>query len=502
MQDLALPFSLHPSPRPPSLPGEVARGVGYDHGSSATAATSDRAGHGLAYVLALALVLRVLLPVLALVSTDDPGVFLSADTLSYLEPARTLCLTGRFAGPSGPEIVRTPGYPVFLLPGLATGHVIPVTIALQVLASCLTVYLVYRIALLLFEHRWQAVFCALMYAIEPLSILFAGILMTETLFTTLMMLFLYFLVKYLRIGSVRALLGAAVALAASIYVRPIGYFLPAILAIGLVAWGSAACWLRLGSLLAHIALFLTVTMGLTGLWQLRNRLEAGYPGFSAISDISMYYYQGASVLAVQEKVPFYEMQARMGYNNGLYAPQLHPEQRGWSQTEKLRYISREGRRIVLEAPALYARIHLAGIVRHLIDPAATEYLRYFHLYPRSGGFLGVLVDKGLVGAVLSLARERPLVFWSNLILAPLLGFYLLFSLVALFSTRFITDPAVLAALGVAAYFLVIAGGPAACSRFRHVDMPILCISAEYGLFFAIGRWRARGSRKAGWAANY
>jgi len=109
----------------------------------------------------------------------------------------------------------------------------------------------------------------------------------------------------------------------------------------------------------------------------------------------------------------------------------------------------------------------------------------------------VLVTKGLMWTVLSLAREHPLVFWSNLVLAPLLGFYLLFSVVALFSRRFITDPAVLAALGVAAYFLLVCGGPDAEGRFRHPDMPILCIFAGYGLFFAIGKWRARGSRRSG-----
>ena len=314
-------------------------------------------------------------------------------------------------------------------------------------------------------------------------------------------LFLYILVKYLRTGSTWALLGAAIALAASIYVRPIGYFLPPTLACGLVVWGLATHRFRPGRLLAHVALFLIVSMGLTGLWQLRNWREAGYPGFSAISDINMYYWYGASVLAAREGVPFNDMQTRMGFggkaraggvDDDLYI-QLHPEQRDWTRAEKYRYIGREGRRILLEHPVLYARIHLDGIVRTLLDPTATEYLQYFHLYPRNGGLLGVLVDKGLVRTVLSLARERPLVFWSNLVLAPLLGFYLLFSVVALFSRRFITDPAVLAALGVAAYFLLIAGGSGAVARYRHPDMPILCIFAGYGLFFAIGKWRARGA---------
>ena len=265
---------------------------------------------------------------------------------------------------------------MFLLPGLAAGHVIPVTIALQVLASCLTVYLVYRITLLLFERRRLAVCCALLYAFEPLSILYAGLLMSETLFTTMTTLFLYILVKYLRTGSTWALLGAAIALAASIYVRPVGYFLPPILACGLVVWGLATRRFRPGRLLAHVALFLIVSMGLTGLWQLRNWLEAGYPGFSTVPSLNMYYYLDASVLAAREGVPFYDMQTRMGWP-------LNEED--WTRPEKYRYIGREGRRIVLEHPVLYARIHLDGIVRMLLDPAAICYLKYFHLYPQMAG---------------------------------------------------------------------------------------------------------------------
>ena len=137
-----------------------------DHGG--VAAVVIQTGQGVASVLALALVLRVLLPVLAWVYTGDPETFLDRrypvvpQTRRVTPPHRAVSIrvVGRHTRPDEPEIVRTPGYPVFLLPGLAAGHVIPVTIALQVLASCLTVYLVYRITLLLFERRRLAVSCA------------------------------------------------------------------------------------------------------------------------------------------------------------------------------------------------------------------------------------------------------------------------------------------------------------------------------------------------------
>ena len=74
MRDLPCPSSLHASSPPFSLSKEGTRGVDSDHGG--VAAVVIQTGQGVASVLALALVLRVLLPVLAWVYTGDPKTFL------------------------------------------------------------------------------------------------------------------------------------------------------------------------------------------------------------------------------------------------------------------------------------------------------------------------------------------------------------------------------------------------------------------------------------------
>jgi predicted metalloprotease len=285
-------------------------------------------------------------------------------------------------------------------------------------------------------------------------------------------------------GSVVA---AAVALAASIYVRPIGYFLPMILGGALVVWGLWTRQPERGRLITRVVGFVVLSMALTGAWQIRNVREAHYPGFSAISDVNLYFYLAASVEAVHNGIPYYEQQGRMGYHDENLYLELHPEQRGWTRGERFQWMGREGRRILLSDPLTYARIHLEGIIRTFFDPAATDYLKFFKFHPGIAGLLGQLVDRGLIRTVIDLYRTNPLVFWSNLYLMPMLGFYLLFTARALVSRRLLTDAGVLAMLGIAAYFLVIAGGPAAYSRFRHADMPIVCILAGCGLFMVRGR---------------
>ena len=162
----------------------------------------ERTRNSIWSVLVLALIIRLAFPVLVAGLAESPKVFHAADSGLYLNPAISLIKTGKFvASPDNPtpEITRTPGYPVFLLPAVILGKVELVAIAMQILVSCLTVYLVYRIGLLLFAKNPTAILCALFYtSIEPLSVIFTSLIMTETLFTCLLAACVFFLLRYLQ----------------------------------------------------------------------------------------------------------------------------------------------------------------------------------------------------------------------------------------------------------------------------------------------------------------
>jgi len=440
------------------------------------------------YILLTAFVIRLFVPLLAAFHTQDHRVFHLPDTASYVRSATELIYSGQFARNGIPDIVRTPGYPLLLVPGILLGNTELVTITLQIILSCLTVYLVFRIALLLFERVKIATLCALLYAIEPLSILYATKLLTETLFTYVVVLFLYLLLQYMKKGSLAQLLIAAVALSASVYVRPISYFLPILIAVILILWILTKRQNK-SKLLFHTCLFFTVTISLTALWQMRNMVEAGYSGFSAVADKNLYFYQAASVLAVRQGIPFYEMQKQMGYQNtGVYFAN-HPDQRDWSQSKRYRYMRKEGVKILLQYPSTYLTIHLKGMLWTLLGPGATEYLRLFKFYPESGGLLGLMVDKGLLTTLIFVLKNNPLMFWTNLFLSGVLILYFLFGVIALLSRNLINNISIITLLSVGAYFFAISGGPHSYGRFRHPIMPILCILAGYGLSEAISRFR-------------
>src|SRR5216683_4938379 len=191
------------------------------------------------FVLGVALSLRLLVPLLGYLYTRDISIFHGPDTESYVLPAQELITHQRFFSQGAPEVIRTPGYPLLLTMGLLLGHLDLVTILIQVMLSCFTVYMVYRTAQTLFKCERTSMTAAAMYAIEPLSILYTGGLLTETLFAALLMTGVYLLLVYLERRRIQYLLASGVVLAMSTYVRPIAYFLPVIIAAALSIWGLA-----------------------------------------------------------------------------------------------------------------------------------------------------------------------------------------------------------------------------------------------------------------------
>jgi Dolichyl-phosphate-mannose-protein mannosyltransferase len=432
------------------------------------------------WVLGLALLLRTLLPTLGYFYTRDASIVYTPDTVSYIEPARELIAHHRFYSDGAPEIIRTPGYPLLLTAGLLLGRLEIVTIALQILLSCFTVYMVYQTACILFEGEWIALIAATLYAIEPLSILFTSLLAPETLFTAVVMVGVYYLVRYLKQQSPADLLTSGSALAVSVYVRPIGLFLPVIIAVGLAAWAVLTAQQNKHRLIVDTIAFVIVSFALTGLWQLRNDAETDYSGFSAIASDNMYFILAASVLAAEQHVPYYGMRDRLGYQNTRVYLHDHPEQKTWSVARRTNYLDRAAEHILLGNSLTYAWIYFDGILRGTFDPGSTEFLRFFDLYPKEGGLLTVEVDKGRIATIKAL-YANPLLFWSTALMVPVLLIYLSSACITLCS-RAILDPSILAMSLIVAYYMAIAGGPGDWGRFRHPVMPIICVLAGYGLY--------------------
>ena len=428
--------------------------------------------------LVLALALRLALPLAILLVRGDLSACHTRDTSAYLGPAESLLTTGRFASQGHPEILRTPGYPLLLLPGLVLGAVEAVTVVLQAGLGCLTVYLVWRCAPLVSPRPGAAAAGAVFYACEPLSVIYASELLTETLFTALFVAGLWCLLQYLQEPTRRALLAAATAWCGAAWVRPVGYYLP--LLVG--AWLLGRGWRQRRSgwrPLTHGLTFLAAAAVGLGSWQVRNWRVADYPGFSAVAAVNTYFYYAAAVQAREERVPYYTVQQRLGYRDEAVYMALHPEQRDWSQAQRYRFLSQAGWEVLRAHPVTTARVAAAGLVRTLLDPGGVEVLRLLGWYPATGGMLGRIVDQGLARAVLDACRRTPQVAWATLAAAVPLGLVLLLAAAGLVCGQRPGGAAMVLLASCAGYLLLAAAGPQGLDRFRHPVMPLLCLLAAH-----------------------
>lgn len=449
-------------------------------------------------ILVCAFVLRVTIFAAALWCADDYTVFYAKDSATYLQPAKELLATGRFSSEHLPEIMRTPGYPLFLTIGLKLGQVELVTILLQILLGCWTCYLVYATARHVFSQERSALYAALLFSVEPLSILYSCLLLSDTLFVFLLVASLNRLIGAWQGGRTVLWFGAAVALAGAVYTRPVGYFLPLVLTLILLLWAIVN---QERKLLWQTAAFCLLTISLLGLWQVRNWWATGYGGFSTTSELVLYFYHSGAVKAQQQGVPFYQVVEQLGYYDSAVYFQQHPEQQSWTPGQRYAYLRNEGLRTLQQTPGVYAQVYLRGILVMLLDPGVVEYLRLFQQYRKSDRTLNVMAKQGIIAAARRVVGENPgLLFWGCWLGGLLLSFYGL-SLLGLRGIPLRTNLPLLLLLSAGFYFVVVSGGIIAVSRFRAPLMPLLSIFAGQGLW-QIGVWmrsKSLGRNPSGFA---
>ena len=329
------------------------------------------------------------------------------DTASYLIPGHNLLTHGAFIGINGPELDRTPGYPIFaMLASLGTGNPIAIAIA-QIAISLLSILLISRTASLAFPkaNPTSAIAAAWLFAFEPISILYSVRLLPETLFTFLMLLVLERLVTFFKSRELRDLFFAGIALAAATYVRPISYYLAPLIALGL----AAAMFRDKTFRWQAPATLLLTTVPLLAIWQIRNTLDTGYSGFSSIVEKNLYFYQAAGVQANLRHISLIDEQTQLGYFDEATYNAIHPNQKSWIQPQRLQYLRSSALSVLRTHPILTAKIQFTGSGIVAFTPCAQELLQLVDLPPPSRSMPQRILSAGIVESTLVVLKHQPVV---------------------------------------------------------------------------------------------
>jgi 4-amino-4-deoxy-L-arabinose transferase-like glycosyltransferase len=422
--------------------------------------------------------LRLLLLAAALSLTGTHAIT-QGDTASYLEPGRNLFLHGSYSTAGLPETDRTPGYPIFLmLSGMVFGSnmvTVAIAVSMQIVLSLLTLQLVYKVGSRLFPETDAGLMAAWFYAVEPVSITYCVRLMPETLFVCLLLTALERLLAYRDTARLNSIGAAGVLLAAATYIRPVSYYLVAPLALALVFASPSArlVWKPAVVLLATV-------LPLLAIWQVRNQVLTGYSGFSSVVEKNLYFYQSAEVIAESRHQPLPAVQSSLGYPDEVGYLAAHPEQKGWSATERLRLMKTQAAETIAAHPGTYLRSHLRGVGIVAFTPCAADLLQLLGLYPDPATMPQRVVNEGVAGGAMRVLQAHPAVAATMLLLEA--GLLLLYGL-AVFGLIYGRGNRWQIGLlaGTILYFLLISGGAQAVGRYRLPALPLVCVLAGGGL---------------------
>jgi len=440
-------------------------------------------------VFVLAALLRLL--VFATVYPDETR-FRQPDSGGYDRPAVNLMEHHVYSiscnPPFEPYAYRVPVYSVFLAFVYAIlGHHPPMAILFQIAINLVALYVTYRIGMMLF-NRAVGVMAAGALAVDIGQVLYSNQLLTETLFTLLLSLSIYSLLRFLekeRTGN-GILTGIFMGLAA--LCRPIALYLPILLVAVFLIWFRADLLLGFKRYVLIVCCFMLVLMP----WLARNYHFFGVLQLNSSQGDTFLFYNAAYLRARVEGVTYAEArkELKQAVQDGVEKQDLNP-------MEVSVLYQRRAVEEILQHPLDYAIVHLSGVVPLLMLPN-TNVAAYMLGIPASHtDFIANFLTRGLTAN----ASEFHKVYMEFLkssggqlifILAflievgALVGTYLLI-VYGLWTSQRRRKLAAILVLGTVLLYLALATGPVGRGRFRVPMMPYLYLLASHGLHNFLGR---------------
>jgi len=340
----------------------------------------------------LAVLIRLVFILLPQVPLETKAVAAIGDSREYIALARNLASTHTFTRdttpPFRPELFRTPIYPLFLtLPLFLTPHSSPgasflaLALALQLLLSLLTVWLAWKLGLELGLPPTTAAFAALLVGLSPNLAFLSSKLISEALFTPLLLICILLLNRHRLSGRVVDIVGAGICSGLLILTRPIATFFPLLMA-AYVVWhelrktgeagktGTVPRAERSGGLspvfqgIRSSLLLLASASVVVAPWVIRNGQKTGRYIISTAFEHNIYLYDAATVLASERGISIPQARDVMKAEAEMEFGPIDTTDEG-TMWQKLSTVAR---RHFFRNPARAAPVWLFGVFADFLNP--------------------------------------------------------------------------------------------------------------------------------------
>lgn len=442
------------------------------------------------FLALIVVVIGLLLRSILLVSHwgQDPMFLQYSDSYGYLRLSHNLLVGNGYSWdiqpPFAPNVYRPPGMPL-LIWGIfkGFGEHLEGVILLQIMVSCLTIWFIYRLGTVL-SGRFLGLASAFLLAIDPVSIVFSNLMLTEIFSAFFLATAFLCAAIYIQSGRLSYLIWIGIIFSIGISFHPIILFLPLfLLLLPFVNGNLRKC--RRDLLFSLIAFLIALAPAMT--WTIRNKIISDYTGISCVAAVNMLKYKAAGVLSIVNHTSREQERDRLTAECEKMLPPKATDGQRWRLWESV------GRQIIFKHPLIYLKMHVTSMGYEILSPGR-DYLSRF-LYHSTW-----LTDKdGVVrDSMLYRTDSEDRSFWRPLVQKGALLFHfstLLLSAIGAFLLILKKRWGLLFGLSIPIlYILSLTAGPEAESRFRVIYEPFLCLFAGLALNFLLNPPAPSGER--------
>ncbi len=381
---------------------------------------------------------------------------LTPDSASYITSAHSLLSSAAFNGDAGqPEMVRTPGYPLFLASFFAFSFGLGSVAFVQHLLLAGIVGAVAVAAFRVSGNPIAGVGAGVVLALDLAGIVTANDILTETLSTAFLLAASWQAYRAVTSDSHKALWLAGVAglLAGwAVLIRPVALFYCGPLALFFLI--AAKPGLKYRTAVVALLAFSVFP----GFWITRNYRISGHATISPISGINMLLYRAAGALAANDPGNYNANFSRRKDELQALACQHLERIKGLpcaeiSIADRASYYSELGARIMIHSPGGTMKLMLRGLGTIVLGGGAEQIAQILGVADRKAQVICLFYTVpvallALLGSLYWFRRDRA-IFWLLLL--------------------------------TLSYFFIISAGAEAYSRFRVPVMPLYAILAGGGV---------------------
>lgn len=294
----------------------------------------------------------------------NPDGFYMYDSYGYWQIAFNIKEYGIFSQsydiPIEPDYYRTPIYPLFILVAESIKIETFPVIFLQLVIGTLTCWYTFKISELITNNKFISHTAALIVALDVPSIVMNNIVMTETLFSFLLLLTVYFFLKYLSTGMIRYLLFSSVLCGVSILCRPIGFFIP----FFMVSFLLFAYKKDLLKACYRSFIYLIIVLFTVSPWLIRNKFTFGHYFLSVIREHDMQNYQAAAIYAEKNHLSLATAQSALRWKTF----KAFKGDANKQPYEYARFIENDAINIAFSEPLLLIKHHAEQFIHFFLKP--------------------------------------------------------------------------------------------------------------------------------------